>query len=130
MPHKNKRTIRFIVIFPFIFPLVLAVLLTLYTVVKFEINAWHAALPENEAYTEIGQWSPYVVAFIVFFATLTARIKGWDFDSKDTDSEKRVFGWLLTESGESDESEGLLEHSPSILLPVIAGTGEPIHLDV
>ncbi|KAN0094068.1 hypothetical protein V8E51_017252 [Hyaloscypha variabilis] len=97
MPHKNKRTIRFIVIFPFIFPLVLAVLLTLYTVVKFEINAWHAALPENEAYTEIGQWSPYVVAFIVFIATLTARIKGWDFDSKDTDSEKRVFGWLLTE---------------------------------
>ena len=103
--------------------------ITLFLIVKFELNAWHAALPENEAYTEIGQWGPYVVGTFVFVATLTARFKGWDFDTKDTDGENRGFGWLLTETQSDDENgEARLDEVPLIPEQVLPGAGEAINL--
>jgi len=111
------------------FPLLVAVAITIFVIVKFELNAWHAALPENEAYTEIGQWGPYVVGTVVFVATLTARIKGWNFDTKDTDGETRGFGWLSAETRSNDESEeALLDQAPRIPEQVLDGAGEAINL--
>jgi hypothetical protein len=111
----------------------LAVIVTLYVIIVFEVNAHRAALPENEAYTEIGQWGPYVVAVLVFSATVVAKLKGWDFDN----IQNRGFEWLLigdrprSRSRDSSE-EGLLQPDqvPFIPLQDLAWAGEPIHLDV
>jgi hypothetical protein len=73
--------------------------------IKFEINAHRVKFPENEQYTEIGQWGPYVVGILVFAATLMARIRGWDFDTKGTDDQNRGFRWLLIGDSSTDESE-------------------------
>ncbi|KAE9368352.1 hypothetical protein N431DRAFT_512418 [Stipitochalara longipes BDJ] len=128
---QNKRIIRYIIILPFLFPLLLAVILTLYVIIKFELNAWNAALPESEAYTEIGPWGPYVVGIVVFTATLTARIRGWNFDTKDTDSGNRSFGWLLPGKQSNDESEeGQSDQAPLIPLEVLPMPGEPMSLSV
>jgi hypothetical protein len=104
--------------------------------ITFEINAHRAKFPENEQYTERGQWGPYkrgslyfgrkffqyrltnvklqgniqlakiyIVRILVFAATLMARIRGWDFDTKGTDGQNRGFQWLLTGDSSTDESE-------------------------
>ena len=99
--------------------------ITIFVIARFEIKAWH--LPENEAYTEIGQWGPYVVATVVFAATLMARINGWDFDTRDAGSENRGFGWLLEETLSDAEME--LEQAPFIPRQVIAGADGAIDLE-
>jgi hypothetical protein len=106
--------IQYLAILPFVFPLVGAVLITLYVIIVFEINAHRAQLPENEAYTEIGQWGPFVVAGLVFIATLTAKVNGWDFDTKDADRPNRGFEWLL---GGDRSKEGVWDESLRSLLP-------------
>ena len=102
---QNNRIIHYVAILPFILPLILAVLFTLYVTINFEINAHRAKFPENEQYTEIGQWGPYVVSILVFAATLMARIRGWDFDTKGTDGQNRGFQWLFIGNSSTDESE-------------------------
>jgi hypothetical protein len=42
---------------------------------------------------------------LMFAATLMARIRGWDFDTKGTDGQNRGFRWLLTGDSSTDESE-------------------------
>jgi hypothetical protein len=87
--------------------------------IKFEINAHRVKFPENEQYTEIGQWGPYVVGILVFAATLMARMRGWDFDTKGTDGQHRGFRWLFIGDGlrgsstdESEESSRLMQSDP------------------
>jgi hypothetical protein len=118
---------------PFTFPLFLAVVITLYVIIVFEINVHQAALPESEAYTEIGQWGPYVVAALVLTATLVAKSKDWNFDN----FQNRGFEWLLgrdkSRRMNRDSSEVRLGQSvsdPFIPLSDLGGVGEPFRLSV
>jgi len=113
--------IRFFAILPFAIPLLGAVVITLYVIIVFEYNAHRVNLPENEAYTEVGQWGPFVVAGLVFTATLLAKKNGWDFDTKRK-GEKRAFEWLLggdRSKSHIDESEaGLFQPSQRNVIPL------------
>jgi hypothetical protein len=111
----------------------------LYVIIVFEYNAHRVNLPKNEAYTEIGQWGPFVVAGLVFTATLLAKINGWDFDTKDKEGEKRAFGWLLERDrskSHNHERESRLFQPPQqnvIPFSVLSGARaarEPILLDL
>lgn len=93
-PTLRPQPLHYLAITPFAIPLILAVSVTLYVIIVFEMNARRAALPENEAYTEIGQWGPYVTASLVLIATLIAKWKGWDFDNEGSSG----FQWLLNRS--------------------------------
>jgi hypothetical protein len=88
-------------------PLFGAVFITIYVIIIFKGNAHRARLPQNKVYTEVGQWGPFVVARLVFIATLMAKINGWDFDTKDATTPNHSFKWLLGEDrrdGSGDES--------------------------
>lgn len=132
--------VQYLAILPFIIPLLGAVIITLYVIIVFEYNAHQAKLPENEAYTEIGQWGPFVVAALVFTTTLLAKINGWDFDTKDK-GEKRAFGWLLDgdrlKSHIYESEERLWQPLQVNLIPLpvrkeaaCRAAREPIRLDV
>jgi hypothetical protein len=135
----RDRIIRYLAILPFIIPLLGAVIITLYVIILFEYNAHRVKLPENEAYTEIGQWGPFVVAGLVFTATLLAKKNGWNFDIKDKGEGKRAFGWLLDGNGSKshiDESEERLFQPvqdtviPLSVLSEARAAREPIRLDL
>jgi hypothetical protein len=108
------------------------VIITLCVIIIFELNTHRAELPENEAYTEIGQWGPYVVAALIFTATLVAKLKGWDFDNV----RNRGFQWLLIRDrsswGRVSGQERLVEPAQEPFIPPqdLAWAGEHIHLDV
>jgi hypothetical protein len=131
--------IRYLAILPFIIPHLGAVVITLYVIIVFEYNAHRVKLPENEAYTEIGQWGPFVVAGLVFTATLLAKINGWDFDTKNKEGEKRAFGWLFgrdrSKSHIDESEERLFQPSQGNVIPLSVlsdarAAREPIRLDL
>jgi len=72
--------------------MILALAVAIYLIVVYELRSHQASIPESEAYIEIGQWGPWIMAVLVFIATVIARFTGLKYD----EAKSNGFEWMFS----------------------------------
>jgi hypothetical protein len=90
--HRSSINAQRISILLFVIPMILALAVAIYLIVVYELRSHRVSIPESEAYIEIGQWGPWVMAILVFIATVIARLTGLKYD----ETKSNGFEWIFS----------------------------------
>ena len=86
-----------IAVIPFFISVLMAGVVVIFLVARYEQRSTSASIPTGEATFEIGQWAPWTTEFLAIFLVMMAKWLGWPF--REAESEPT---WQANENDEEN----------------------------